>query len=146
MPGPAPKHPSQRRRRNKAPELVQLPASGRRGVPPKFPLAGRAAKGQAELWRELWSTPQAVAWERLGWVRTVARYCRVTLAAEAEMHPAVLAEARQLEDRLGLSPMAMKRLGWEVAADELAVQREERQAKTSRQRMKAVDGDAVAGG
>jgi hypothetical protein len=28
---------------------------------------------------------------------------------------ALLAEIRQMEDRLGLSPMAMKRLQWEVA-------------------------------
>lgn len=71
------------------------------------------------MWAELWHTPQAVAWEELGWTRVVARYA--CLLDEIE-HPqpdrptnaALLAEVRQLEDRLGLSPMAMRRLQWEI--------------------------------
>lgn len=38
MPGPAPKHPSRRTRRNSGGDLVALPASGREGPPPEFPL------------------------------------------------------------------------------------------------------------
>lgn len=89
------------------------------------------------MWAQLWATPQAVAWDRLGWVRTVGRYCRVAVAAEArDATAAVMGEARQMEDRLGLTPMAMLRLRWEVVADEVA---EQRQAGTSaRDRMKAL--------
>jgi hypothetical protein len=33
------------------------------------------------LWRQVWATPQALAWEQLGWTRTVARYRLVLLKA-----------------------------------------------------------------
>lgn len=39
MPGPAPKPPGTRARRNAAPAVVYLPAGGRQGPPPAWPLA-----------------------------------------------------------------------------------------------------------
>lgn len=102
------------RRRNKRPEWRTLPAAGRDGNPPAFPLPGRG-KALLELWASLWSSPQAVAWEQLGWTRIVARYAKLLLAAERKDAPiALLAEVRQLEDRLGLTPMSMRRLQWEI--------------------------------
>lgn len=127
MPGPAPKDPAARRRRNvdrAADPLTLLPAAGREGDPPPWPLAATSVEELA-LWAEVWSTPQAAAWETLGWSRVVARYVRLCLAAE---NPAssigVAAEVRQLEDRLGLTPMAMLRLRWKVTTDELAERRD----------------------
>lgn len=111
--GPPPKRNA--RRRNARPEWRTLPAAGRDGDPPPFPLAEPSVEVLA-LWLDLWRTPQAVAWESLGWTRTVARYTRLVLEAESGDAPvALLGEVRQLEDRLGLSPMAMKRLQWEIA-------------------------------
>jgi hypothetical protein len=137
--------------------MTQLPAEGRRGDIPEWPLPPLAAddeglsavlqEREAELWADLWSTPQAVAWERLRWTRTVARYVRFEVRAETGDLKAG-AEARLLEDRLGLTPQAMLRLRWEVAADEVAEQRQERTTrakKSARQRLKVVDSDAVAG-
>ena len=112
MPGPAPN--PQARRRNARPDWRALPAAGRSGRAPSWPI-GKANRKQSALWRSLWATPQAVAWEELGWTRTVARYVQVLLVCEGpECSAAMLSEARQLEDRLGLSPMAMKRLQWEI--------------------------------
>ena len=112
MPGPAPKPADQRRRRNAAPGSVVLPAEGRVGDPPRWPLR----VGEPSCWASLWMLPQAVAWERLHMERVVARYASVLSAAEAEdPSAAILGEVRQLEDRLGLSPMAMLRLRWEIA-------------------------------
>jgi hypothetical protein len=106
------------RRRNARPAFRRLPATGRPGVPPAWPLGGRATKNELALWEQLWATPQATAWEELGWVRTVARYARITVAAERPRAiAAVMSEARQLEDRLGLNPKAMRSLGWEISAD-----------------------------
>ncbi|MEW5658342.1 hypothetical protein ABGT92_23850 [Streptomyces cinereoruber] len=104
---------------------------------------------EAELWTDLWATPQAVAWERLGWTREVAQYVRWKVQAELGDLDASK-EARQLSDRLGLSPLAMLRLRWEVAADEVADQRQERaertaRARTPRQRLKVVDAEAAGG-
>ena len=129
MPGPPPN--KNARRRNARPEWRQLPAAGRPGEPPEFPL-GRCSKALAELWAELWSSPQAVAWEELGWTRLVARYARLLLAAEkADATAALLGEVRQLEDRLGLSPMAMKRLQWETT-DQVAVSQDDIGADVAR--------------
>lgn len=113
--GPPPKHPSQRRRANASVELMHLPADGRCGEAPPWPLPKPTAAERA-VWKELWTTPQAVAWERLGWTRSVARYCRGLVEAEKrDASAALLSEVRQMEDRLGLTPMAMLRLRWEVA-------------------------------
>jgi hypothetical protein len=144
MPGPAPKPDGQRRRRN-APlaNTTRLPAEGRRGSPPKWPLSGRQGETGKALWAQLWATPQAVAWERLGWTRVVARYVRCLLVAERVEAPvALLGEVRQLEDRLGLSPISMLRLRWEIAPDEVAEQREQTSASAAedlRARLRAVE-------
>lgn len=114
MPGPAPKPADQRRRRNLPPGTVRLPKAGRPGAAPLWPLTGKAPT----VWYEVWRTPQAVEWERQGLERIVARYCRILSAAEVKGAPAtLLGEVRQMEDRLGLSAMAMKRLLWEVVDD-----------------------------
>ncbi|GCD37951.1 hypothetical protein OEIGOIKO_05761 [Streptomyces chrestomyceticus JCM 4735] len=198
--GPAPK--PNARRRNATVAMTKLPAGGRKGAPPKWPLpddvvtvakrdmaqrqadelelallepelTGRArsaaqrkldaaqtaatvlgkqletqARTEGELWAELWATPQAVAWERLGWTREVAQYVRWKVRAEMGDLDASK-EARQLGDRLGLTPLAMLRLRWEVATDEVGEQRQERSARparSARARLKVVDPEAAAGG
>lgn len=113
MPGPAPN--KNARRRNARPDWVQLPASGRIGPAPKWPLPGRTAAGWAAMWRK----PQAVMWERSGDDLVVARYVKLRNLVQCpesldEVNAAALSELRQLEDRLGLSPMALKRLQWEI--------------------------------
>lgn len=113
-------------RRNARVGVLKLPAEGRRGEVPAWPLAGRSTAAEKAAWAELWATPQAVAWERFGWTRTVARYCRVMVASEKPGAPAaVLGQATALEDRLGLTPKAMRLLLWEIAHDEVGEKREE---------------------
>lgn len=128
MPAPPKKEPV---RRNARVGTVKLPAEGRKGPAPAWPLSGRAPA----VWTDLWKTPQAVAWERLGWSRVVARYCRVLLGAE-DLNKDCMAEARQLEDRLGLTPKAMRLLLWEISSDEVSEQRE--QKSDVRNRIRAV--------
>lgn len=134
--GPPPKDAAQRRRRNATPATLKLPSSGRTGRAPKFPIPlvrfdsaehqRLVRRLEAELWAELWKTPQAVAWERLGYTREVAQYVRWKAQAELGSIDAAR-EARQLSDRLGLSPLAMLRLRWEVdASDELGERRTQR--------------------
>ena len=64
-----------------------------------------------------------------------------TTVAIAHLH----AEVRQLEDRLGLSPLALLRLRWEIAADEVDEAREASTASSPRRRLKAVDPTAAEG-
>lgn len=138
--GPLPKPPGQQRRPGRglgASATTRLPAEGRSGAVPVWPL-GRATKAEQHLWIELWKTPQSVAWEQLGWERTVARYARQLVRAERrDAQVTVLSEVRQLEDRLGLSPLAMLRLRWEIAPDEVAEQREAPAGE--RERLRAVE-------
>lgn len=43
--------------------------------------------------------------------------CVILIRFESPVQAALLAEMRQIEDRLGLSPMARRRLQWEIAED-----------------------------
>lgn len=167
--GPAPN--PNRQRRNASVSTLKLPASGRAGRAPAWPLLDDVAlaarrdvhqahaekahedledhdlpltlRGHIErrlekaefeaavltrqmaaqrdlekrVWRELWRTPQSVAWERLGWTRDVAQYVRWKVLAELGDLDAAK-EARQLSDRIGLTPLAMLRLRWEIVTDE----------------------------
>ena len=145
MPGPAPKPADQVRRRNApAANTVKLPPEGRTGDAPTWPLSGETP----ETWVGLWATPQAAAWERLGWTRVVARYVHILKMCEQpeQMTAALLSEARQMEDRLGLTPMSMLRLRWEIASDEVAEKRTTKAAPktTARRRLKVAD-SGVAG-
>lgn len=72
-----------------------------------------ARKTESDLWRELWATPQATKWEALGYYREVAQYVRWKVRGETGDLDAAK-EARQWSDRLGLTPKAMKMLGWEI--------------------------------
>lgn len=133
MPGPPPKIDPARRHARVGP--LRLPVEGRQGEPPPWPL-GRQSAAEKKAWLDLWRTPHAVAWERLGWTRTVARYCRFLVVAETGMAaPAELSQVIALEDRLGLTPKAMRMLLWEIVSDEVADKREE---SSARGRIKAV--------
>lgn len=115
MPGPTPN--PNARRRNARPDWRTLPASGRDGEAPEWPIGRAPSQAALALWTDLWKTPQAEAWESLGWTRVVARYTKLVLLSESSKASAhMLGEVRQLEDRLGLTPMAMKRLQWEIEA------------------------------
>jgi hypothetical protein len=140
MPGPAPKWDLQRRR-NEAARVgpVMLPAEGRSGPAPRWPLAGKLHQHELQTWRELWTAPQAVVWEQQGsgCARVVARYVRVLMRAESIDSVATdMAEARQLEDKLGLTPVAMRRMLWRIVEDEVA---EQRVTSNARGRIRAVD-------
>lgn len=149
MPGPPPN--PNARRRNVRPDATLLPPDGYDGDVPDWPLSGRKKPAELSLWTTLWRTPQAAAWAVMGegTTRTIARYCRLSLIAEDPNAPATIhGEVRQLEDRLGMTPMSMRRLMWDIAADETAGKREgkaeEQGVRARLSSVKAVD-DAVAG-
>lgn len=101
MPGPPPS-PNARRRNDRdawrtLAQTCTLPA-------PDWPLT-RRPRGHADLWAHLWSLPVAAIWHEQGAARLVARYVLVELEAERDPSDTRLAaEARQIEDRLLISP------------------------------------------
>lgn len=157
--GPPPNPNARRRNARPGGGILRLPASGYRGPVPDFPLlppprddSGRIGDRERELWAELWRTPQAVAWVAGGtsWVHTVAMHVRCFVRGEAGSLDHVK-EARASADRLGLSPRAMRGLMWEIAPDELAVEREASRAahpagSSARSRARELGISAVDGG
>jgi hypothetical protein len=112
MPGPL-QNPNARRRRLNASQAMHLPAE-RLGPEPGWPLE-TASAAENEVWQQIWKLPQAVVWGRQSWLRVVARYVRLAVACEQPgVKAALLSECRQLEDRLGLNPVAAARLHWEI--------------------------------
>lgn len=125
--------------------LIQLPASGYKYRPKKFPLARyevmRAykdsdggtmlvldeeatnawAKREQELWRQLWKLPQAVAWHMPQYrylEMTVALYCRqMRLCETADAKSADRTTLQRYADTLGLTPQGLKLNGWIIVDD-----------------------------
>lgn len=135
-------HPNARRQ-NLKPAKVYLPAEGYQGPIPDWPLV-EGQMVELERWGRLWRTPMAAQWVRMGIETVVARYVRLALQAEDSGSKLSVAESNvkgavtALEKELGLSPAALKRLEWEIVADEVGDKREEVQRPASR-RIRAVD-------
>lgn len=164
--GPAPDPNALRRDRKEDKQgWTLLPAGGREGDAPTWPLAALSFDAESddaalaavtlqerelEIWATVWATPQAVVWERLGWLLEVALYVRLIASAERSADTKSLAEARMWSDRLGLNPAAMLRNRWKIADDELAQRRgsapgtrPKRSGSSVRDRaLRAVNGDA----
>lgn len=115
--GPPPKE-SVRRRNQDRPNTVLLPAAGREAPAPLWPLKVSkeedVAEAERQVWEELWHLPQAVQWATTGYRRLLARYTRLLVRAEYDDDLPRAQECRHLEDRLGLNPLAMRRLFWVV--------------------------------
>lgn len=148
----------------------RLPARGFEGDVPEFPLRPlvryqwvfedktrrREAEPDAteefrerelEVWADAWRTPQAAAWAVQSWRwQVIAEYCRVktTVEFEPDASAALIGQLHRFRDQIGLTPAGMKENGWQVAADEVALQRSEHPvevtAPRSTRRLRAVDG------
>ena len=145
--GPPP-DPNALRRERDVGEWVTLPASGRPGNPPAWPLP-TASKRERELWRLMWRRPQAIMWERNGQHLDIALYCRRFAEAEVPDSPVALSTlVRQMQDSLGLSVPGLRANRWRIASDEVAARRAERAAvdeklrPSARERLKAIQGGA----
>ena len=109
--GPSPDPMSLRRDRDKA-EWRHLPASGREGPAPDWPLT-RASPRETELWIDEWRRPQAIVWEENGQAQEVALYVRALVVAE---RPKATTSARLLVmrqlDALGLTTAGLRSNRW----------------------------------
>lgn len=129
--------PDPKRRRRNAPTIptTALPASGRKGTPPKPPHGSSLGEAGATWWRWSWRTPQACGWAkgheslvgRRAWLEDeVVRIGDLLGRDDLTMADirgltnnrlAVFREMRELDDRLGLSPKGMAQLRWEIVSD-----------------------------
>ncbi|MFT4225317.1 hypothetical protein [Micropruina sp.] len=122
--------------------LDQKIAAERRAVALIEEKIGRQKDLEVSLWEKLWRSPQAAAWQQLGWTRDVATYARLSVLAEMG-DLKLLQEARMWSDRLGLTPKAMRALLWVVSDDEVGAKRQQKSgqagAASAGRRLAAVD-------
>lgn len=150
MPGPPPKHPSQRRRRNieGSSSRTLADTSTPRSRPPTLPGSKGLLPETRKWWKTAWASPMAEVWTdadvpalvRLALLHDLTArqfaivrdgpipHIKSEIIEEAESGNALmvnvvfrspvsaahLGEMRQLEDRLGLSPLSRRRLQWEI--------------------------------
>jgi hypothetical protein len=128
---------------------TKLPAEGRPGDPPAWPLTEQTER-EAHLWREFWAKPQGVLWEKNGQLYEVALHVRTFAEAEWPDAPVTLRTlVRQQADALLLTIPAMHSARVMIATDEVSGQRQARKAPatgraSARDRMKAIGGGASA--
>jgi hypothetical protein len=111
MPGPIPKPESQRRRRNR-PQTRRLTADrSTTGVPP---LDADVLPSTREWWKKVWASPMAQEWLAADSPALVRLALMLDKVERGGSSSRLLAEIRALEDRFGLSPLARRRLQWEL--------------------------------
>jgi hypothetical protein len=109
--GPAPDRNAIRNGRAGA-DWIRLPASGRKGAPPAFPLSRPTARELA-LWAQEWRRPQAIMWEANGQELEVALYVRAVRIAEgAKAKVGDRNLVPRLQEALGLSQPGLARNHW----------------------------------
>ena len=142
--GPAPNPNSLRQ--NPA-DWTHLPAAGRDGPAPAFPL-DRPAKRELEVWESEWKRPQAIMWERLRQEIEVAMYVRSLVDAES---PVAKAESRTLVIRLmgelGITVGGLAKNRWIIDVETSEPVREtpsDDRRGSARQRFRALEGGRSA--
>lgn len=157
--------------------VTVLPAEGHDGEVPEFPLMARrvmrwefedkrkfqvldeeetaaVAEREQELWAQVWTYPQAAAWELEPWRwNTVAMWVRTFVICESsEATAADKSSVHRFADQIGLTPSGLTENAWQVARDQLgkkrAEQADEKAAEpaqsSARDRFKVVDGTGGA--
>ena len=134
--GPAPDPSSGRSERR---DWKDLPASGRDGEVPEWPLT-EATSRELVLWERWWRKPEAVIWEKDGSADYVALTVRMFAEAEVEKASAENRKTvRMMMADLYLTRDAKDRAGFRVISDEVTAKRDEKASRpTSRDRMTVV--------
>lgn len=142
--GPAPDPNALRRDRKDDAGWTVLPAEGRTGKAPVFPLIDPSQR-ELDLWVELWKKPVALLWEKNQQELAVAFHVRTMVEAErADAQANLRTLVRQQAGELLLTIPAMYSARVRIADDEVASKRTESQPGTTRvsarDRLKAVKG------
>ena len=93
---------------------TSLPAVGRPGAPPAWPLL-RPTKRELAVWAGEWHRPQAIEWERLHLEIEVAVYVRTLCRAEKlATNASLIGKLMQLQNSLGLTRAGMSANRWRI--------------------------------
>ena len=173
-----PVDPSSGRSDRRGMKFLLLPAEGYTdGAPAEFPLpriqrylttgtgkdretvydrtgSDKLRKRELQIWRDVWTTPQAKAWAQPRWRwlwPTIGEYCRLKALVEfaPDANASLVAQLHRYRDQVGLTKAGMRELGWDIAEDELAARRDaanevsgqpEARRSSARDRIKVVGG------
>lgn len=99
----------------------ELPAEGYHEPPPEFPLPWPGDR-ELDVWDEIWTSPQALAWSETPWRwRSIGLWVRFSVRTEHTKCPAsLLGEVHRYADQIGLTPAGMKENGWIITKTEKA--------------------------
>jgi hypothetical protein len=143
MPGPSPKDPSARARRNRPSTHAQLRADPSLEVPSLPP-----ARGWHELtaawWRDVWASPMAPEYDPSDVHGLFALAMLVDdfwSADSATLRANLAGEIRLQAQRFGLSPIDRRRLQWEIERGEEAQDRGERRRSRAAAEAAAAPGE-----
>lgn len=143
--GPAPDPNALRRDRKDDAAWTTLPADGRHGDIPSWPLLDPDPR-ELQLWKEFWRKPQAILWEQNQQAFEVAMHIRTFFEAERpDASSSLRTLVRQQADALLLTIPAMHAARVKIAFDEVAAKRDEVEAPkrlSARDRLKAIPNGA----
>jgi hypothetical protein len=129
-----------------ASDWIVLPATGRQGNVPGWPLPEPSDR-ETHLWAKVWALPQAIVWEHQSQHLEVALYVRRLSQAEQHESSTQLGTlVRQMSDSLGITTPGMRANRWRIEKLEQPVPAvaESRAKRTSaRDRFRVVDGDGA---
>lgn len=115
MPGPAPKHPSVRARRNRTSTAATL-SSAHDVVAPQLPTRLWHEQTRA-WWNDLWASPMAPEYDesdRHGLFALAVLIDDFWHCQDAKLRKEIAAEIRQQRQGFGLTPIDRRRLQWEI--------------------------------
>jgi hypothetical protein len=147
--GPPPDPNALRRNRpsDKNGEWLHLPAAGRQGDPPEWPL-DRPAQRELHLWEREWRRPQAVAWEARGMENQVAAYVRTLVRFEQPDASVALGTLlRGQETDLGLNIPGLRGNRWiidDTEPERKSVRTDDPDRTSARARLQALQGGRPA--
>lgn len=121
-------------------DWATLPAAGRPGPAPEWPLT-KPTKREADLWVREWRRPQAVMWEVNGQELEVALYVRTLRQAEMVKAPVAMRTLlKQQQEALGLSLPGLQRNRWRIASADDAPAARPSAGMSARDRLRVVPG------
>ena len=124
--------------RDGAKDWTRLPAEGREGDPPEWPLSRPTAR-ELELWVAEWRRPQAVMWAANGQAVEVALYVRSLKDAEkSAASVAARTLVKQQQEALGVSLPGLARNHWIIVTAEPVTQRQTAPTASARDRLRLV--------
>jgi len=127
MPGPTPKNPATKQRRNRSATRAVLPAEiSPRKRAPSLPADREWQRLTRRWWRDVWSSPMAAQYVRAD-VHALFRLAVLIDAFWSEPSTKLASEIRLQQQAFGLTPLDRSRLEWSIEQTEQARDRRDRQ-------------------